>query len=79
MQEDEELLKLCLQMDRHLDAAQKALAAQGPSYPPRFFPMANPGLMYQHYGQPAVGMRLHGFPNPPNPMPGTQPHAFWPQ
>lgn len=79
MQEDEELLKLCLQMDRHLDAAQKALAAQTSSYPSRFYPLANPGMLYPPYGEAAMGMRAHGYPNPTDPLQGPQQHNFWPQ
>lgn len=80
MREDEELLQLCLEMDAHLEAAQRTLAGFN-GFNTEFFPkyptLARPNQMCQQFFEPHMAMGLHPFPLqlPYGPLP-AHPMAF---
>ncbi len=68
LQDDQELLRLCLEMDSHLEAAQKALSLQGP---PLQAPKPQPP-------PPGVNPYLQQLMQASFPAPLMMPHPSWP-
>lgn len=74
LQDDQELLRLCLEMDGHLEAAQKALALQGSPFPSKLhLPLGGFG------GVAGVDPLLQHMMHAQFPTPHLAVHPSWPQ
>lgn len=79
MQEDEELLQLCLDMDSHLDAAQKALATSGRIHSPKAGCWPSIHNQYPALAGSPTGFGFQPLAYPPGAGPQIGQYGFWPQ
>lgn len=86
LQDDQELLRLCREMDEHLRAAREALMLRGPFFPAQLPPLLTSSL----YLQQVMGVGMAPLPQPPGLPPppmflppppsqgGLPGQSFWP-